>query len=174
VALRGKFCSIATNPASVEPRLILCIRALLEVIATKLATSKLAIRDYIQKTLLFHTLDHDELYSLVKSTLDGLLEKDLISVNSSATFEPTTLGQAIVASSLTPEDGVFIHRELKKAVQAFVMDGELHVLYTFTPVQSIQTEINWQIFRKEIESLDESGIRVLGFVGIRPVFVNRM
>ena len=89
-------------------------------------------------------------------------------------YTATLLGQAIVASSLTPEDGLFIHKELKKALAAFVLDGDMHALYTFTPVQSSYTKINWQIFRKEVEALHESNMKVLSFVGLNPAMVNRM
>lgn len=118
-------------------------------------------------------MDRDELDNLVKSTLVELTSKGPLAVDSSPTFEATILGQAIVAASLTPEDGNFIHKELNKAVQVFVLDGETHVLYMLTPVQSPQADINWQIFRKEMDSLDESGLRVLSFVGIKPTFVNK-
>ena len=45
------------------------IRALLEVIATKLATSDESIDDYMKKTLLYHSMDHEELVKMVKSTM---------------------------------------------------------------------------------------------------------
>ena len=89
-------------------------------------------------------------------------------------MQATLLGQAIVASSLTPEDGLFVHRELRKALQAFVMDGEMHVLYLFTPVQAAQGSIDWQKFLKEVEKLDESNHRALAFVGLKMSELNRM
>jgi len=67
-----------------------------------------------------------------------------------------------------------VHRELQKALRAFVMDGEMHVLYSFTPVQTSHENINWQIFRKEVESLDESNLRVLEFMGLKPLIINKM
>lgn len=54
------------------------------------------------------------------------------------------------------------------------MDGEMHILYTFTPVQDLFVSINWQIFRSEMEALDESGLRVMTFLGLKPAVVNRM
>jgi DNA polymerase theta len=119
-------------------------------------------------------MDRDQLYALVDFALQELIGLELIHVDVMSALEATILGQAIVASALSPEDGTFVPRELKKAVQAFLMDGEMHVLYTFTPVQLMQTEINWQIFRKGIESLDERGLRVLTLIGIKPAFVNKM
>lgn len=131
------------------------------MIGIKLATSKLAIGNYIRNTLLCHTLDHDKLDDLIQSTLDDPAAKELIIVDSVPTYEARRLGKAIVTSSFTPEDGIFTYKELKRAVQAFVMDGEMHFLYMFTPIQSPQADINWQIFHNEIDLLDESALRVL-------------
>ncbi|KAB8299282.1 hypothetical protein EYC80_001362 [Monilinia laxa] len=149
-------------------------RALLEVIATKLATSRESIDDYVKKTLLYHTIDKGELTSMVAATLEDLLENKLIEQTQLYSYEATRLGQAVVASSLAPEDGLFVHKELRKSLEAFVLDGEMHVLYTFTPVQATQGNINWQVFRKEVDMLDESNLRVLGFVGLKPLLINKM
>jgi hypothetical protein len=111
---------------------------------------------------------------MVESTLEDLEEAELIKKNTNDVFHATLLGQAIVASSLTPEDGLFIHRELRKALQAFVMDGEMHILYSFTPVQAAQGNIDWQKFQNEVEKLDDSNQRALGFVGLKMTELNRM
>lgn len=147
-------------------------RALLEIIATKLATTQNSIDDYMQKTLLFHTTERSALDALISTTLTNLVTTGLISIAGDC-FEATLLGEAIVASSIAPSDGIFIHQELSRAVQAFVLDGEMHVLYTFTPIQ-ISGDINWQVLRKEMEALDESGLRVLRYVGLKPTFINKM
>ena len=149
-------------------------RALLEVITVRLATYLSAIQEYVQKTLLYHTMDQALLATMVSNTLEELIGSGLVTVDSFGTFEATLLSKATVASSLTPEDGIFIHGELRRALQAFVMDGEMHIFYTFTPLYNAQTDINWPIFRRELESLDESGLRVLEFVGVNPGLVNRM
>jgi hypothetical protein len=57
-------------------------------------------------------------------------------------YEATLIGQAVVASSLAPEDGLFVHKELKRALEAFVLDGEMHAFYTFTPVQVTSSKVN--------------------------------
>ena len=153
----------------------MCVhRALLEVIATKLATSSDSIDDYVKKTLLYHTTDQEELRSMIEITLKNLLESGLVEQAQSYSYEATLLGQAVVASSLAPEDGLFVHKELRKSLEAFVLDGEMHVLYTFIPVQAMQGNINWQVFRKEVDMLDESNTRVLGFVGLKPPLINKM
>ncbi|CAF9908910.1 MAG: hypothetical protein ALECFALPRED_005166 [Alectoria fallacina] len=149
-------------------------RALLEVITVRLATHMTAIQDYVQKTLLYRTMDRTLLDTMVSKSLEELIESGLATVDNFGSYEATLLSQATVASYLTPEDGIFLHGELRRALRAFVMDGEMHIFYTFTPLYNSQTDINWPIFRREMESLDESGLRVLEFVGVNPGLVNRM
>jgi DNA polymerase theta len=128
----------------------------------------------MKKTLLYHSMGHGELATTVQLTVKELEEKGLVKKTAVGEFAPTLLGQAIVASSLTPEDGLFVHAELRKALQAFVIDAEMHVLYSFTPVQTVQTNINWQIFRKEVEDLSESNLRVLDFLCLKPLVIHKM
>jgi DNA polymerase theta len=110
----------------------------------------------------------------VDSSLEELESMGLIAPDASSNYAPTQLGKAIVASAIDPDDGVFVHKELVKALRAFVMDGEMHILYVFTPVQEFGSPINWQVFRNEMEGLDESGLRVLHFLGIKPASVHRL
>ncbi|TDZ25904.1 Helicase and polymerase-containing protein TEBICHI [Colletotrichum orbiculare MAFF 240422] len=140
-------------------------RALLEVIAIRLATSRGALEDYTSKTLLAHAGPSQSLHDCVEASLKNLLSMAFVTTDVCGNYQPTKLGRAIVASALDPDDGVFINKELERALQAFVMDGEMHILYTFTPVHDFGTSINWQVFRNEMENLDESGHRVLGAHG---------
>lgn len=150
-------------------------RALLEAITTRLISGREAVNDYVRHTLLYRTIDKDELSRMVDSTLQELIDSELLSLKIDGSYEPTQLGQAVVGSSFSPEDGLFVYAELKKALQAFVMDGEMHVFYMFTPVQmGPPNEIDWPVFRDEIDRLDESGVRALQFVGVKPGFVNSM
>ena len=150
-------------------------RALLEVIAVRLATHRDAVQDYVKRTLLYYTVDRAVLDGMVDDSIKDLCATGLISVDEFDTYSASLLGQAIVVSSLTPEDGLFVHRDFQRALRAFVMDGEMHVFYIFTPIQTYGLgDINWRIFRREMEGLDDSGLRVLNFVGINPGLVNRM
>ncbi|ROV99897.1 hypothetical protein VMCG_06242 [Cytospora schulzeri] len=149
-------------------------RALLEAIAVRLATSRDTLDEYVRKTLLYQTMDIERVDEIVEASLSDLQSRGFIAIDSSSSYQATQLGKAIVTSSLDPEDGVFIHKELKRALQAFVMDGEMHVLYTFTPVQEMSVNINWKVFANEMEGLDESGLRVLTFLGLKPTEINRM
>ncbi|KAL6715843.1 hypothetical protein ACLMJK_006804 [Lecanora helva] len=120
-------------------------------------------------------MDRDLLNHMVATTLDELITSRLIHSDHTGSYEATLLSQATVAAHLNPEDGLFLHDELQKALKAFVMDGDMHIFYTFTPLYNPgSAEINWRVFRKEIDGLDESGLRVLNFVGVSPGMVNRM
>lgn len=111
----------------------------------------------------------------MKSALQELVGEQLLVLKDDDSYEATPLGQAVVASAFSPEDGLFVHEELKRALQAFVMDGDMHIFYMFTPLQAaMNTPIDWQIFRDQLDRLDESGLRALQFVGVQPGFVNTM
>ncbi|KAI0459378.1 P-loop containing nucleoside triphosphate hydrolase protein [Xylaria acuta] len=149
-------------------------RALLEVVSIRLVNSRESINDYIRKTLLNLSTTSDQIQDHVTSSLQDLVEMGFIQCDSFDSYVATQLGKAVVASSLEPADGAFVHREMQRALQAFVMDGEMHILYTFTPVQELSTSVNWQVFRSEMEALDKSGLRVMTFLGLKPTVVNRM
>ncbi|KAI1864264.1 hypothetical protein JX265_008635 [Neoarthrinium moseri] len=149
-------------------------RALLEIIAVRLATSRDSMDDYLLKTLLSLTAESDVIREHVESSLSDLIEMEFIQEDEQSGFKVTQLGKAVVASALEPEDGAFVHREMQRALRAFVMDGEMHLLYTFTPVQDFSTTVNWKVFRNEMETLDDSGLRVMSFLGLKPTIINKM
>ncbi|KAI1501781.1 P-loop containing nucleoside triphosphate hydrolase protein [Biscogniauxia marginata] len=149
-------------------------RALLEIIAIRLANSRDSVHDYIQKTLLNLSSEAHIIQEHVDSSLENLAKMGFVLRDTSDLYTATQLGKAVVGSSLEPEDGAFVYREMERALRAFVLDGEMHVLYTFTPVQDFSISINWQVFRSEMEALDDSGLRVMTFLGLKPTVVNRM
>ncbi|KAL4898218.1 hypothetical protein BDV59DRAFT_166419 [Aspergillus ambiguus] len=150
-------------------------RALLEAIATGLVSGYDAIKEYVKCTLLYRTMDKKIAYSIMHSALEELIDEKLLQQNDDESYGATQLGQAVVASAFAPEDGLFVHEELRRALQAFVMDGEMHIFYMFTPLQmAMNTPIDWPIFRDQLDELDDSGQRALQFVGVQPGFVNTM
>lgn len=109
------------------------------------------------------------------SALQELINEGLLLLKDDESYGATLLGQAVVASAFSPEDGLYVHEELKRALEAFVMDGDMHVFYMFTPLQvAMSNPIDWQIFRDQLDRLDESGLRALQYVGVQPGFVNTM
>jgi DNA polymerase theta len=147
----------------------------LEIVAIRLATSRDSLDDYIGRTMLSYSADPDMVRDNVETSIRDLKTMGFITVDDSAHFQATQLGKAVVASSLDPEHGNFVHGEFQKAMQAFVMDGDMHVLYTFTPVHDIGgANINWRVFWNEMEQLDDSGLRVMKFLGLKPTVVTMM
>ncbi|KAJ6000442.1 Helicase C-terminal [Penicillium waksmanii] len=150
-------------------------RALLEAVATGLVSGFEAIKEYVRCTLLYLSLDKKLVYSIMDSALQELINEGLLLLKDDESYGATLLGQAVVASAFSPEDGLYVHEELKRALEAFVMDGDMHVFYIFTPLQvAMNNPIDWQIFRDQLDRLDESGLRALQYVGVQPGFVNTM
>ncbi|EXJ86604.1 DNA polymerase theta subunit [Capronia epimyces CBS 606.96] len=151
-------------------------RALLEVIGIRMASSRISLDQYVQSSLLWHTTDHTIVTGMVDESIKELIDSELIQTTEHEhCLEPTRLGMAVVASGLSPEDGIFVHSELCRALESFVMDGDMHIFYLFTPVQtSGMAEISWPTFRNELHSLDESGLRAIRLIGVNPALVDRL
>ncbi|OAP59495.1 hypothetical protein AYL99_06793 [Fonsecaea erecta] len=151
-------------------------RALLEVIGTRMASSVTSLNEYVRSSLLWHSIDHSQVAEMVDTAKKALLQDGLLQEGEyDGCLEPTRLGTAVVASGLGPEDGVFVYSELRRALESFVMDGEMHIFYLFTPVQTMGlAEISWLTFRNQLEGLDDSGMRAMRLIGVNPAFVNRL
>ena len=140
----------------------------------RLASSEESIVDYFTKSLLSHTHGAKFVNDCINASIVEIQEMGFITKDPILGYSATQLGKAIISSAIDPDDGVFVHKELSRALRAFVMDGEMHVLYAFTPVQEFGVTVNWQVFRNELETLDESGLRVLNFLGIKPTIILRL
>ncbi|KAI5288934.1 hypothetical protein KEM54_004660 [Ascosphaera aggregata] len=147
-------------------------RALLEAIATRMVASRASIQEYMECTLLFHSMEAKDLQSMVEQAIHELKESDLLTADDDGSLEATTLGQAIVAASFSPEDGIHIYDELKKGLRSFVMDGDFHVFYMFTPLQANMTDIDWGVFRDQINIMDDSTIRAMMLIGAKPAVIH--
>jgi hypothetical protein len=141
-----------------------------------MASSKHSVNDHVQASLLWQSLHHTEVEVMVRRALDDLLVDGLIQETAwEDCYEPAKLGLVVVAFALSPEDGVFIHSELSRNLESFVMVGEMHIFYLFTPVQtSGLAHVSWPVFRAQLESLTDSGMRAIRLAGVNPAFVNRL
>ncbi|KAI5847703.1 P-loop containing nucleoside triphosphate hydrolase protein [Morchella snyderi] len=155
-------------------------RALLEGIATKLATSADSLDDFLRCTLLFHTTPTPvaTLRPLITAALASLTTSNLITADPSTSyFSATPPGLATVAAGLSPDEGLFLHEEFSRALKAFNLESDLHIIYHFTPIHSSSTSsiaIDWKLLRDDLNSLSESNLRAATFIGVNPAFVNRM
>ena len=119
-------------------------RPLLEGIATELIQSVHDIEKFIKCTLFnaqryesffmcswFHR-PYAQVHKVTKAALSYLQEHELLEWQShQQTFAATKLGRACVASSLSPDEGLIVFKELRKARQMFILECELHLMYVF-------------------------------------------
>lgn len=68
----------------------------------------------------------DLLYFMLSQLLTDFMVIDGISTE---VFIPTQLGSAVVASGLSPDEGLVVFGELQKARRCFVLENELHTVY---------------------------------------------
>lgn len=64
------------------------------------------------------------------SCIEFLEENEFIRLQENGTlYSPTPLGKACLASSLPPDEGLALFRELQRARRCFVLDTDLHIIY---------------------------------------------
>lgn len=145
------FCSevVSRMKSASKSGLAIMKRALLEVVAGGMATTKQEIQLYAACTLYYaeqesggKRLSEDgatTLHGHLDATLTFLLQNDFISTRAKAVqppggdpdedFYPTQLGTATIASALSPDEALVVFKELRKARRNFVLENELHTIY---------------------------------------------
>lgn len=88
-------------------------------------------------------------------------------------FVSTRLGYACLASSVPPNEGIFLFSELQKARQNFVLETDLHAVYLVTPfsVCNQLQEIDWMHFMDKWDDLSASMQHVGKLVGVSVAFI---
>ncbi|KAH9504975.1 hypothetical protein Btru_061318 [Bulinus truncatus] len=164
-------------------------RAVLEIVVSGVATSYEDVLSYIDCSLLSASLNGDDMdkMAVVASCIQYLQENEFITVHTQLgdgnvgegiekkKFFSTQLGAAILASSLSPDEGLQAFAELQKARKSFVLDTDLHLIYLVTPVYTpdIASCINWFNYHALWESLSPADRRVAQLVGVSEAFIGR-
>lgn len=66
----------------------------------------------------------------IQSCIQFLEENEFIRLQENGNvYVATPLGQACLASSLPPDEGLSLFRELQRARRCFVLDSDLHIIY---------------------------------------------
>jgi hypothetical protein len=75
-----------------------------------------------------------------------------------------------------PEDGLFVHAEMQRALSSSVMESEMRSLYLFTPIPSLSrpVEIQWPVFRDYIDFMSEPDLKAFSLIGVAPFVANRL
>ena len=85
----------------------------------------------------------------INSCIKFLEENEFIrlqNLDSGIRYIATQLGLACLASSLPPDDGLIVFKELQKARQCFVLENELHIIYQVVPIYAGKVTILYYVF----------------------------
>lgn len=162
-------------------------RAILEVIASGVVRSPSEVNDYAKCTLLSHIIEMDFIESVNSDTkneailkcLDFLEKNDFIrlqayeSKDKSPEYMATQLGSACLASSLSPDEGIIVFKELDKARRCFVLQNELHLVYQVTPIYIADQwrSLDWNQFLVIWNNLSVDQKEVGRLIGVYESFI---
>ncbi|EEZ97532.1 DNA polymerase theta [Tribolium castaneum] len=139
-------------------------RAILEIIASGVATTYDDVRLFAKCTLLGQTS--------VEEALDFLLCNEFLRLGDDK-YTPSGLGKACLTSSLPPEDGLALLGELDKARQCFVLNTELQLVYLVTPYSACHQwgNLDWMNYLQVWEKLPTTMQKVGELVGVRESYI---
>ncbi|GAB6025098.1 hypothetical protein CHUAL_010530 [Chamberlinius hualienensis] len=150
-------------------------RAMLEIIVSGAANSEDEAIQYASCTLLEASLRQSETSTKTKELIDGclqfLIDNEFVKKDSNCDnemFISTALGRAVLASSLSPDEGLIVYEELERARRCFVLENDLHVVYQVTPLNMTDQwpNIDWLYYTRLWERLPNDMKRVAECVGV--------
>lgn len=154
------------------------MRAVLEMIASQVLSTKEQLDLYSKCTLLYNQQEAQPTNFLLENTLDELKNYELVRIQTEGEEEhyvATPLGKACLSSSMAPNDGLSLFCELQRARQCLVLETDLHLIYLVTPysVSSQWGNIDWLHLLTLWESLTKAMKRVGELIGIQESFIIR-
>nr|XP_054753461.1 DNA polymerase theta-like [Lytechinus pictus] len=164
-------------------------RAILEIIASGVASSPTEVQAYASSTLLAASLSEIRskgqgsevnTESAVLSCVRFLEENEFIRLQNVESEDgmvekycPTQLGKATLSSALSPNEALLVFAELQKARKNFVLENELHILYQVTPIYDQGFQPDWYQFVCTWEKMSSDQRRVAELVGVEESFLMR-
>ncbi|KRX68270.1 DNA polymerase theta [Trichinella sp. T9] len=149
------------------------IRTLLEIITNGIVKNKAEILFFLHCTLSYARQEavatSEELHEnsdLVESCLQYLQENDFISVTEDNIL-PTQLGCATVGSSMSPDEALYVYKDLKKAKSALVLETDLHLVTPIFLIERVKHGISWTQYYDIWRSLESGQRRVGEMIGIQ-------
>ncbi|CAG7822735.1 unnamed protein product [Allacma fusca] len=161
-------------------------RALLEVVASGITKSAQEVHQYTKSTLLALGGDSKEELpasqdggSIIEECLEFLVENEFIKLvkyednDKNDEYVATQLGSACLSSSLSPDEGILVFKELLRARQCFVLANELHTIYQVTPIYLSDQwrNVDWNQYLNLYSSLNPEELRVAQLVGVEERFI---
>lgn len=191
----------ADSEDDVYPKIIMddcIIRTILEVISNGLAKRLHEIKTYLNCTFFVKnsssaTTSGDILFdeNICQRTIQKVLnvliknnfifdykilckEKDKpIELDDQIKINITSLGQAVVASGISPSDGLFIFNELERCREKLCLLNDLHLVYQTTPtyVAAQLPRIDWKNYMNIMGKMDTAGKKVANLINIEESFI---
>lgn len=153
-------------------------RAILEIVASNVATSPDDVALFTKCTLLAASEEERDNYSdPITEAMDFLCKNEFIRLqqqdDDSPKYVATSLAKACLSSSMPPEEGLMLFAELDKARQCFVLETELHIVYLVTPYNACNQlgNIDWMLYLDMFEKLPASMKRVANLVGVQESYI---
>lgn len=103
----------------------------IQIVVSGVAETRTDVETYARCTLLAASMeDPPEGADHIQECIDFLLDAEFIALlPSSEVFRATPLGSAVLASALSPDEGLMVFSELQKARRCFVLENDLHLVY---------------------------------------------
>ncbi|XP_076467231.1 DNA polymerase theta-like [Babylonia areolata] len=158
-------------------------RAVLEVVVSGVASTPEDVACYVECTLLSASLPSGDSSTreLVTACLSFLEDNEFVTLHTARDsegsevrkYQPTQLGSAVLASSMSPDEGLAVFAELQRARQCFVLANELHIIYLVTPIysQEISGSLEWYHFYCLWDKLSPDMRLVAKTVGVEEAFL---
>ncbi|XP_074663190.1 DNA polymerase theta-like [Tubulanus polymorphus] len=159
-------------------------RAMLEVVVSGVAKTPEDLDRYARCTMLSASMETEEnvastpIQDCIKFLQDNefiVLKSNEADGNLNEQYFPTQLGSAVLASSISPDEGLAVFADLRKARKNFVLESELHVIYQVTPIFSsdLSSGIDWYQYLCMWEALSPSDRTVAELVGVQEGFLTK-
>ncbi|OQV13803.1 DNA polymerase theta [Hypsibius exemplaris] len=145
------------------------LRAVLEIVVNGAAKTVTDLARYLDCTLFSAGKEAGKCRPLACAIANELTAKELIFLaDDKEVLRPSQLGNAVVWSGLSPDEGFSVFQELERARSQFNLETELHLLYLITPLHLIELvgNLDWYHYLVLWEKFPVAWKRVGHLVGV--------
>lgn len=137
-------------------------RLVLEAVVSQLCTTREQLLLFLNSTLLALQF-HKDMTILLATSLEFLLQNDILTLED-AKYRSTHLGRSILATGLSPEEGLSAFLDMRSALRSLHLHNDLHLIYLGAPITSC-IRVNWEVYMRALNLLapqDQAMLQSLG------------